>query len=286
MQADIKHFFHAPTNTFTYVVADPVTRRAAVIDPVLDYTAASGRIATQAADTVLEYLHDAGLTLEWILETHAHADHVTAAQYLKTRAGGRVAIGEGIREVQGTFKRLFNLEADFPTDGSQFDHLFGNNESFRIGSLEVQVLHVPGHTSDSVAYLVDDAVFVGDTLFMPDSGTARCDFPGGDARTLYASIRRLLDLPPDTRLFMCHDYGPGGREIRNMTTVAEERAGNIHVRDGVTEEEFVALRTARDRTLGVPALLIPAIQINIRAGHLPPPEANGTVYLKVPVNLF
>jgi glyoxylase-like metal-dependent hydrolase (beta-lactamase superfamily II) len=284
MALEITSFLHGPSSTYSYVVADGTAKRAAVIDPALDYDAASGRTGTQSAAKILEHIKGRGYALDWILETHAHADHLSAAQFLKRELGGKVAIGEGIREVQAGFKQLYNLGKDFPADGSQFDRLWKDGESFALGDLNFKVMAVGGHTSDSVAYVVDDAVFVGDSLFMPDSGTARCDFPGGDAGRLYDSIHRLLDLPESTRLFMCHDYAPGGREHRNQTTVGEERAANIHVKDGVSRDDFVKLRQGRDATLPVPALLLPAIQVNIRAGRLPEPEANGTVYLKIPLD--
>jgi glyoxylase-like metal-dependent hydrolase (beta-lactamase superfamily II) len=286
MPAEITAFFHKSSSTYSYVVVDTATRRAAVIDPALDYDAASGRSGTTSAQAMVEHLKSRGYTLDWILETHAHADHLSAAQFIKKELGGKVAIGEGIREVQATFKALYNLGKDFTADGSQFDKLFGDGESFILGGLTLRVLGMPGHTSDSVAYLVDDAAFVGDSLFMPDSGTARCDFPGGDAGQLYASVRQLLELPEETRLFMCHDYAPGGREHRNQTSVEEERRANIHVKDGVSREDFIKLRQGRDATLPVPALLLPAIQVNIRAGHFPEAEANGVAYLKIPLDKF
>ena len=284
MSLEITAFFHAASSTYSYVVADAAAKRAAVIDPVLDYDAASGRSGTASAQAIVEHIRGRGYTLDWILETHAHADHLSAAQYLKQQLGGKVAIGEGIREVQATFKKLYNLGKGFATDGSQFDHLFKDGESLKLGGISMQVLAMGGHTSDGVSYLVEDAVFVGDSLFMPDSGSARCDFPGGDAGKLYDSARRLLDLPEATRLFMCHDYAPGGREHRNQTTVGEERHGNIHVKDGVSREEFIKLRQGRDATLPVPALLLPAIQVNIRAGRFPEPEPDGASYLKIPLN--
>ncbi|MGH8402164.1 MAG: MBL fold metallo-hydrolase [Gammaproteobacteria bacterium] len=286
MSAQIKAFFHKPSCTFSYLVSDPDTRCAAVIDPVLDYDAAAGRTGTASADAMLAHIRAEQLTLDWILETHAHADHVSAAQYLKKKLGGKIAIGAGIRQVQKAFKALYNLGGDFIPDGRQFDHLFEDGESFKIGNLTARVLAVPGHTSDCMAYLIDDAAFVGDTLFMPDSGTARCDFPGGDAGMLYDSIQKILSLPSETRLFLCHDYATGGREYRNETSVAEQKRANIHVHDGVSREEFIRLRTARDQTLSVPALLLTAVQINIRAGRLPEPEANGVSYLKIPLNKF
>jgi glyoxylase-like metal-dependent hydrolase (beta-lactamase superfamily II) len=283
---EILPFVHPGSSTWTYVVADPSTRHAAVIDPALDYDAASGRTGTASVQKVVDTVKAKGWTLDWILETHAHADHLSAAQFLQRELGGKVAIGEGIRKVQETFKALYNLGAGFETDGSQFDHLFKDGESFAIGGLTARVMAVPGHTSDSVAYCIGDAVFTGDTLFMPDSGSARADFPGGDAGMLYDSIKKLLALPEATRLFMCHDYGPGGREKKYETTVGEERRGNGHVKDGISRDEYVKMRHERDTTLPAPALLLPAIQVNIRAGRLPEPEGNGTVYLKIPVDKF
>ncbi|MGE0743927.1 MAG: MBL fold metallo-hydrolase [Rhodospirillales bacterium] len=285
MNAAIIPFFHERTNTVTYVVSDPATRRAAVIDPVRDYDAASGRTGRGSVDTVIDRVRADGLAVDWVLETHVHADHLSAAPLVKAALGGRIGIGARVVEVQKTFGALFNVEPGFAPDGRQFDHLFGDGETFAIGGLQGRVLHTPGHTPACVSYVIGDAVFVGDTIFMPDSGTARCDFPGGDAATLYRSIRRLLDLPPATRMFHCHDYGAGGkRPVAWETTVAAQRAGNIHVRDGVTEAEFVAMRRERDATLAMPALIAPSVQVNIRAGNLPPPEGNGKVYLKVPVD--
>ncbi|MGH8281201.1 MAG: MBL fold metallo-hydrolase [Gammaproteobacteria bacterium] len=286
MSAQIKAFFHKPSSTFSYVAADPVTHRAAVIDPALDYDAAAGCTGTTAADAVIAYIRAEKLVLDWILETHAHADHVSAAQHIKKALGGKIAIGEGIRQVQANFVKLFNIENQVPADGRQFDYLFKDGETFNIGSLTAHVLATPGHTSDCVNYVIDDAAFVGDTLFMPDSGTARCDFPGGDAGMLYDSIQKILALPADTRLFMCHDYAAGGREYKNETTIAEQKHANIHVRDGVSREEFIKLRTTRDKSLNVPTLLLPAVQINIRAGRLPEPETNGIAYLRIPLNKF
>jgi glyoxylase-like metal-dependent hydrolase (beta-lactamase superfamily II) len=278
---EVQSFLHRQSSTWTYVVHDG--HLAAIIDPALDFDSHSGRTATDSAREVADFVAGRGLALEWIVETHAHADHLSAAPWLRQELGGRMAIGERIRKVQATFKDLLNLEPSFATDGRQFDHLFRDGEAFRVGSLEAQVIPTPGHTSDSVSYLIGDAVFVGDSLFMPDGGTARCDFPGGDAHVLYASIQRLYALPGDTRVFVCHDYGPGGRERRCETTIAEQRQANIHTRDGVSEAEFVALRTKRDATLAVPELLYPSVQVNVRAGELPPPEANGRRYLKIPV---
>jgi glyoxylase-like metal-dependent hydrolase (beta-lactamase superfamily II) len=284
MNPSVRPFFDPATWTVSYVVYDAPGGSAAIIDSVLDYDPKSGRTRTASADRVAAFVRAERLTVEWILETHAHADHLSAAPYLRARLGGRIAIGEPIRKVQGVFRRLFNLEPGFREDGSQFDHLLADGETFRIGGLEARALHVPGHTPADMAYQVGDAVFVGDTLFMPDVGTARADFPGGDARTLYRSIRRLLELPPETRVFVCHDYPPAGREPQWQTTVAEQRARNIHVRDGVDEDAFVSMRTARDRTLEMPTLILPSIQVNIRAGELPPAEANGVSYLKIPLN--
>ncbi|MCC2674140.1 MAG: fold metallo-hydrolase [Ramlibacter sp.] len=277
-------FFDRSTWTVSYVVSDNATLAAAVIDPVLDYDFKSGHTDTKAADQVLAYVRNEGLKVEWILETHAHADHLSAARYMQEHVGGRIAIGENIREVQATFKKLYNLERSFLPDGSQFDHLFKDGETFRIGEVEARAVLVPGHTPADMAYLIEDSVFVGDTLFMPDVGTARADFPGGDAATLYRSIRRLLALPPQTRMYVCHDYPPAGREAKWETTVADQRANNIHVREGVTEEGFVAMRNARDATLEVPTLILPAIQVNVRAGQMPPADDNGVAYLRIPIN--
>ncbi len=283
----IQAFFDQPTFTVTYVVHDAATRRAAVIDSVLDYDPASGRTSTASADAVIAYVGDQGLSVDWHLETHAHADHLSAAPYLQRKLGGRIAIGEHIAKVQQTFGKLFNAEPEFRRDGSDFDQLWKDGDRFAIGDLGVTVLHVPGHTPACVGYVIGDAVFVGDTMFMPDYGTARADFPGGDARALFRSLRRILDLPPDTRLFMCHDYLPAGRtEFRWETTVAAERAGNIHAHDGVTEDDFVQMREARDKTLDMPRLILPSVQVNMRAGHLPPPEDNGIAYLKIPLNVL
>jgi glyoxylase-like metal-dependent hydrolase (beta-lactamase superfamily II) len=280
----IKGFFDPATFTVSYVVSDPATKQAGIIDSVLDYDPKSGRTSRASADQVLAYIEDQGLKVQWILETHAHADHLTAAPYLKQKLGAEIGIGEHIRTVQGVFKKLFNAEAGFATDGSQFDHLFKDGEIFNIGTLQARVMHTPGHTPACITYVVADAAFVGDTLFMPDYGTARCDFPGGSAPTLYRSIRKVLSLPPETRLFMCHDYMPGGREVRWETTVAAERKENIHVRDGISEQEFVAMRTKRDATLEMPVLILPSVQVNMRAGNFPPAESNGISYLKIPLN--
>lgn len=281
----IKAFFDEPTNTVSYLVADPSTKRAAVVDPVLDYDHASGKASTKSADRILQAARDQGFTIDWVLETHAHADHLSGAPYIKLKTGAKVGIGEHIRDVQKIFRPVFNAN-DLSGDGSEFDHLFADGEHFKVGEIDVEVLHVPGHTPADIAYKIGDAVFVGDTLFMPDFGTARADFPGGDARTLYRSIKRLLVMPAETRLFMCHDYKAAGRdEYAWETTVAEQRTHNAHVKDGVSEDEFVAMREARDATLAAPQLLMPSIQVNMRAGKLPPPDANGVQYLKIPVRL-
>jgi glyoxylase-like metal-dependent hydrolase (beta-lactamase superfamily II) len=282
---DVKGFFHEPTNTVSYVVSDPATSACAVIDTVLDYDNAAGRTATESADEVIAYVRDQGLNCEWVLETHVHADHLSAAPYVQEKLGGKLGIGSNITVVQDTFGKVFNAGTEFQRDGSQFDRLFEDGEEFALGSFSVQVMHTPGHTPACLTYVIGDAAFVGDTLFMPDYGTARADFPGGSARQLYRSIRKVLELPPETRLFLCHDYKAPGRDAYAWeTTVAEERLNNVHVRDGVSEDEFVAMREARDKTLSMPKLIIPSIQVNMRAGEFPQPEDNGTVYLKVPVN--
>jgi glyoxylase-like metal-dependent hydrolase (beta-lactamase superfamily II) len=281
----IDAFFDEATNTVTYLVTDPETRRAAIIDPVLDYDHKSGKASTKSAERVLAKAKERQASVDWILETHAHADHLTAAPLLKTRTGASVVIGQHIRDVQKIFRKVFNA-ADVSEDGREFDRLVADGETLPLGDLKIEVMHLPGHTPADVAYRIADAVFVGDTIFMPDYGTARADFPGGDVVTLYRSIRRLLALPPETRLFMCHDYkAPGRDRYAWETTVAEQRAHNVHVRDGVTEAEFVAMRTKRDASLAAPVLLLPSVQVNIRAGHLPPPDDNGQSYLKIPVKL-
>jgi glyoxylase-like metal-dependent hydrolase (beta-lactamase superfamily II) len=280
----IEPFYDPATGTVSYVVWDHATRAAAIVDPVLDFEFRSGRTQTQSADRIIEYARNAGLSVQWILETHAHADHLSSARYIQGLLGGRIAIGENIRQVQAVFKKLYNLERTFLPDGSQFDHLFRDGEVFQLGSVPVTALLVPGYTPADMAYVLDGAVFVGDTLFMPDVGSARADFPGGDAATLYRSMRRILDLPHETRLFVCHDYPPPGRGPAWETTVAEQRAKNIHVRDGISEAQFVAMRTARDATLEVPTLILPSIQVNVRAGQLPPPDDNGVSYLRIPLN--
>jgi glyoxylase-like metal-dependent hydrolase (beta-lactamase superfamily II) len=287
--AQIRSFFDPATSTVTHVVADLATRRAAVIDSVLDFDPRSGRTTTTSAEAVVDWVQEQGLTVDWLLETHAHADHLSAAPWLRQRLGGRIAIGLHIREVQAVFSRLFNAP-DIATDGAPFDRLFDDGERFSIGSLEVEVMHTPGHTPACVSYLLrSDAgldAFIGDTLFMPDYGSARCDFPGGDAAVLHASVRRLLALPPDTRLHLCHDYPPDERAPAWVCSVGEQRRANIHLHDGVGVAEFVAMRRARDATLELPLLLLPAIQVNVRAGMLPPPEDNGTRYLKIPLNVL
>ena len=285
MSPTVTPFFHTDSCTWTYVVADPASRQAAIIDPVLDFDAKSGRTSTGSAQQLLDHVREHGLDVRWILETHAHADHLSAGHWLKPHLpGATLAIGEGIRMVQKAFRPIFNLGEHFPVDGSQFDHLLADGERFAVGEIEAEVLAVPGHTNDSIAYRIGDALFVGDSIFMPDGGTARCDFPGGDARTLYRSIQRMFALPVDTRVFVCHDYAPGGRAYACETTIAAQKAGNIHVRDGIAEDDFVAVRTARDATLAMPALLLPAVQVNIRAGALPEPEDNGVRYLKLPID--
>ena len=278
-------FFDEPTFTVTYVVHDPATNEAAIVDSVLDFDPNSGRTSFASADAVIDYITSNNLKVTWLLETHAHADHLSAAPYLQEKLGGKIAIGADITKVQNVFGKLFNAGTEFERDGSQFDALFVDGDTFQIGNLPVTVMHVPGHTPACIAYVVGDAVFVGDTMFMPDYGTARADFPGGDARTLFRSLRRILSLPSETRLFMCHDYLPEGRsDYVWETTVAAERAGNIHAHDGVTEDEFVAMREARDATLAMPRLILPSVQVNMRAGHMPPADENGVVYLKLPVN--
>jgi glyoxylase-like metal-dependent hydrolase (beta-lactamase superfamily II) len=284
MTPTVTSFFDPDTWTVSHVVHEKEGGACVVVDAVLDYDAKSGRTRTTSADKLAAFVEDNKLQVAWILETHAHADHLSAAHYLRGKLGGKIAIGAAITQVQTTFKRIFNLESGFPTDGRQFDRLLQDGETLAIGSLQIRALSVPGHTPACMAYLVGDAVFVGDTLFMPDVGTARCDFPGGDAAALYRSVHRLLSLPPETRLFMCHDYPPAGRSPVWETTVSEQRAKNIHVHDGVSEDAFVKMRTARDATLDMPTLILPSVQVNIRAGELPPAEDNGVSYLKIPLN--
>lgn len=283
----VKTFFDEPTFTATHVLHDPVTRKAAIVDSVTDFDQPSGRTSFQSADEVIRYVRANNLAVEWLLETHAHADHLSAAPYLQEKLGGKIAIGEKIRTVQDVFGKVFNEGADFARDGSQFDRLFIDGDIFELGRIPAIVLHVPGHTSADSAYVIGDAAFVGDTMFMPDFGTARTDFPGGDARQLFRSIRRLMELPAETRIFLCHDYKATNRdEFMWETTVAAERNGNVHVHEGVDEDAFVSMRSARDKTLGMPRLILPSIQVNMRAGHLPEPEDNGTRYLKLPLNLL
>jgi len=287
MSAKIEAFFHEATNTVCYVVSDPATKHAAIVDSCLDFDMAAARTQTTHADQVLAYIAANDLTVDWILETHVHADHLSAAPYLRDQIGGKVAIGAQITEVQHTFGDIYNAETGFKRDGSQFDHLFEDGETFMIGGLEAEYLSTPGHTPACGSYRIEDNIFVGDTLFMPDFGTARCDFPGGDARTLYRSIRRILDHHPQTTLWICHDYkAPGRDEFAWRTTIGAQRDANPHVHDGVSEEEFVQMREAKDAKLGPPKLLIPSIQVNMRAGDMPPAEDNGEVYLKVPVNVI
>ena len=282
----VEALFHEPSSTVSYIVACPETGRAAVVDPVLDYDIYSGRTETAFAERLVERVRERGLSVEWILETHVHADHLSAGAFLKQALGGRTAIGGHIVDVQAVFKDIYNLPPEFLTDGSQFDRLFGDEERFRLGRVPARVLHTPGHTPACVTYVIGDAAFTGDTVFMPDFGTARCDFPGGDAAALYRSARRILSLPPETRIFVGHDYAPGGRAVAWETTVEEERRANRHVRDGIDEQAFVAMRTERDKVLDVPALLLPSIQVNMRGGDLPEPESNGRAYLKIPLNAF
>lgn len=280
----VKGLFDPATWTVTYVVHSGPGSACAIIDSVLDYDSKSGRTRTVSADQVIAYVREMGLQVQWILETHAHADHLSAAPYLKRELGGQIGIGDQITRVQKVFKGIFNLEPEFRLDGSQFDRLLADGQSLSVGSLTGRVIGVPGHTPACVAYQFGDAVFVGDTLFMPEVGTARCDFPGGDARTLYASIQKILSLPPQTRLFMCHDYPPTGRPIAFESTVAEQRARNIHVHEGISAEQFIKMRTERDATLEMPVLILPAVQVNIRAGQMPPKESNGVAYLKIPID--
>ncbi len=284
MRPKVEPFLDLDTETWSYVVYDRDGGRCAVVDPVLDYDPKAGRTSTAGAERLVEFVREKHLTVDWILETHAHADHLSAAPFIRSRLGGKIAIGEKIRDVQKIFRDVFNLKDTLVPDGSQFDQLFAAGQSFPIGDLECEVMYSPGHTPADMAWRIGDAVFVGDTLFLPDVGTARCDFPGGDAATLYQSIQRLLSLPGETRLFMCHDYPPEGREHRCMTTVAEQKKHNIHVRDGISEAQFVEMRTARDATLEMPRLILPSIQVNIRAGELPPAEDNGVSYMKIPIN--
>lgn len=284
VQPDVTAFFDEPTNTVSYVVKDPSSNACAIIDSVMDIDYAAGRISYDSANEIIGHVEERGLKVEWLIETHAHADHLSAAPYIQGKLGGKLGIGENIKIVQEVFGKIFNEGTEFERDGSQFDRLFKDGDTYKIGGMTAFAMTTPGHTPACMTHVVGDAAFVGDTLFMPDAGTARADFPGGDARVLYRSIKRLLELPPETRLFMCHDYAPGGREIKWETSVAEQRATNIHVRDGISEDEFVKMRTARDATLALPKLIIPSIQVNIRGGNLPEPDESGKRYLKVPVN--
>ncbi|MEM1188155.1 MAG: MBL fold metallo-hydrolase [Pseudomonadota bacterium] len=284
--ADVTHFFDEPTNTLSYVVRDPGSRACAIVDSVLNLDYASGTVSYEGADAIIEHINRHGLELEYILETHVHADHLSAAPYIRKRLGGRIAIGSGITAVQRVFGNVFNAGVCFPRDGSQFDVLLDDGDALNIGALQGVVMHTPGHTPACMTFVLGDAVFVGDTLFMPDYGTARCDFPGGDAATLFRSIQRILELPDHLRIFVCHDYLPGGRELAYETTIAEERAGNIHVNDAVSEAQFVAMREARDATLSMPSLILPSLQVNMRAGHLPPSEGDDRIFLKLPLNAF
>ena len=286
MQPNIQAFFDSATWTVTYVVFDERGGSCAIIDPVLDYDPKAGRTKTVSANKLIAFINEQHLTLRWILETHAHADHLSSAHYLKSKLGGKTAIGDNISVVQKTFKKLFNMEPQFIPDGSQFDHLLADGELFSVGKLTAKAISFSGHTPADIAYQFNDAIFIGDNLFMPDVGTARADFPGGNARQLYYSIRKLLDFPPETRLFMCHDYPPNGRTAQWQSTVAEERVHNIHVHDGISEEEFVAMRTARDATLEMPVLMLPSVQFNVRAGQMPPAEDNGISYFKIPINVI
>ena len=286
VRPEVTAFFDEPTNTVSYVVKDPNSSACAVIDSVMDLDYAAGRLTSQSADRIVDHIRRHDLRLEWLIETHVHADHLSAAPYIQGKLGGKIGIGENITIVQETFGKVFNEGTEFQRDGSQFDRLFKDGDSYRIGGMTAFAVHTPGHTPACMTHVIGDAAFVGDTLFMPDGGSARADFPGGDARTLYRSIRHVLSLPDAMRLFMCHDYGPNGRDLRWETTVAEQRAHNIHVRDGIGEDEFVAAREARDKTLGMPKLILPALQVNMRAGALPPADGSGTHFLKIPINVL
>jgi len=282
---EVKAFFDKASNTFSYVVWDPATQKAAVLDTVLDYDAASGRTSRESADAIIAFVRVRGLTVEWVIDTHVHADHLSAAPHVQSALGGKLAIGEHIRTVQDSFGALFNAGAEFRRDGSQFDHLFSDGERYMVGGIQARAIHTPGHTPACMTHLIGDAALVGDTLFMPDYGTARCDFPGGDAATLFRSIQKIFALPDSTRIFLCHDYkAPGRDEFAHETTVGAERSSNIHVHDGVSEAEFVAMRTQRDATLSMPQLILPAVQVNMRAGQFPPAEDNGVSYLKIPLD--
>jgi glyoxylase-like metal-dependent hydrolase (beta-lactamase superfamily II) len=282
---EVKAFFDKASNTFSYVAWDPATMKAAVLDSALDFEASSGRTRHDSADALIAFVKAQGLIVQWVIDTHVHADHLSAAPYVQATLGGKLAIGEYVRVVQQTFGELFNAGSGFARDGSQFDHLFSDNERYMVGGIEACAIHTPGHTPACMTHVIGDAAFVGDTLFMPDYGTARCDFPGGDAATLFRSIQKIYALPDSTRIFLCHDYkAPGRDEFAHETTVSAERSGNIHVHDGVSEAEFVAMRTSRDATLSMPQLILPAVQVNMRAGQLPPAEDNGVRYLKIPLD--
>lgn len=285
MKPDVKEFFDETTNTYSYVVTDPETKICAVVDSLLDFDQASGRTSTESVDRLIAWVKEQGLTVDWIIDTHVHADHLTAAPYVKAQLGGRTAIGDQISVVQKVFKAIFNEGQKFHTDGSQFDHLFADGETYKIGNIEAKAIHTPGHTPACMSHLIGDALFVGDTIFMPDFGTARCDFPGGDAGTLYDSIQKLFALPDETRVFLCHDYKAKGRDHYVFeTTIAEEKCCNIHVKTGTSRDDFIEMRTARDATLDMPKLILPSVQINMRAGNLPEPEDNGQRYMKLPIN--
>ena len=282
----VQHFFDPATSTFSYVVSDSATSRCAIIDPVLDLDYASGTLSTDSADRLIAYVRENGLAVDCILETHIHADHLSSAPYIKAELGGDIAIGAEITTIQNTFGDIFNEDEGFRRDGSQFDRIMNDGDTFMVGDLQAEAYHVPGHTPACMAYRIEDALFVGDTLFMPDAGTARCDFPGGDAKALFASCQRLLSLPADTKIYVCHDYQPGGRDLAFMATVGEHRDGNIHVGQGISEADFVAMRESRDATLAMPTLILPSLQVNMRAGHLPPLDRSGRLFLKVPINAF
>jgi glyoxylase-like metal-dependent hydrolase (beta-lactamase superfamily II) len=284
VKPEVHAFFDEPTNTISYIVKDPNSNACAVIDSVMDIDYAAGRITYDGADAIIDTIHKNAWTLEWIIETHVHADHLSAAPYIQQKIGGKLGIGENITIVQDTFGKIFNEGTEFQRDGSQFDRLFKDGDTYTIGTMTAHAMHTPGHTPACMTHVIGDAAFVGDTLFMPDGGSARADFPGGDARTLYRSSRRVLKLPQETRLFMCHDYGPNGRDIKWETTVGEERKHNIHLKDGISEDEFVSMREARDKSLDMPKLIIPSLQVNMRAGKLPPKDETGKTFLKVPIN--
>ena len=286
MAMSVQHFFDPATSTFSYVVSDSATSRCAIIDPVLDLDYASGTLSTDSADRLIAYVRENGLAVDCILETHIHADHLSSSPYIKAELGGDIAIGAEITTIQNTFGDIFNEDEGFRRDGSQFDRIIDDGDTFMIGGLQAEAYHVPGHTPACMAYRIEDALFVGDTLFMPDAGTARCDFPGGDAKALFASCQRLLSLPADTKIYVCHDYQPGGRDLAFMATVGEHRDGNIHVGQGISEADFVAMRESRDATLAMPTLILPSLQVNMRAGHLPPLDRSGRLFLKVPINAF